>query len=85
MLRTTYTRNQFNLCYSNRFLTPSAIPDNSGSQTVMRNSSLGRIEGSFCRCSNCKTNRCALKSPIALVALSIMLESSVSIDSSSRL
>ena len=61
-LSTTYTRNQFDLCSSHRFLNPSGIPDNSVSQTtVMRNSSLGIIEGSFCRCSNCKTNRCACK------------------------
>ena len=85
-LSTTYTRNQFYLCSSNRFLNPSGIPDNSVSQTtVMRNSSLGIIEGSFSRCSNCKTNRCACKSPITLVALSVILERSVSISSSSRL
>ena len=61
-LSITYTRNQFDLCSSNRFLNPSGIPDNSVSQTtVMRNSSLGIIEGCFCRCSNCKTNRCECK------------------------
>ena len=43
-LSTTYTRNQFDLCSSSRFLNPSGIPDNSVSQTtVMRNSSLGII------------------------------------------
>ena len=58
-LGSSYTRNQFDLCTSNRFLSPSDIPEVTVSQTtVMRNSSLGLEEGSFCRCSNCKTNRC---------------------------
>ena len=61
-LNITYTRNQFDLCSSNKFLQPSNIPDTSASQTTfVRNSSLGIIEGSFCRCSYCKTNRCACK------------------------
>ena len=35
---TTYTRNQFDLCSSNKFLQPSVIPDTSVSQTTaMRN------------------------------------------------
>ena len=61
-LDSSYTRNQFGLCTSNRFLQPSEIPETTLSQTtVMRNSSLGIVEGSFCRCLNCKTNRCACR------------------------
>ena len=47
-LGSSYTRNQFYLCTSNRFLHPSHIPKVTVSQTnVMRNSSLSLEEGSF--------------------------------------
>ena len=47
-LSTTYIRNQFDLYSSNKCLQPSDIPNTSVSQTtVMRNSSLCIIEGSF--------------------------------------
>ena len=48
-LGSSYTRNQFDLCTSKRFLHPSDIPEVTVSQTT---------EGSFCRCTDCKTNRC---------------------------
>ena len=58
-LNTSYTRNQFDLCSSNRFLHASDIPGSTVTPTcAMRSASLGIQEGSFCKCTNCKTNRC---------------------------
>ena len=58
-LTTPYTRNQFEVCSSNTFLTPTIVPPATISQTsAMRNPSLGIEQGSFCRCKHCKTHRC---------------------------
>ena len=75
-LGSSYTRNQFDLCISNKYLSPSDIAEVTVSQiTVMKNSSLGLEEGSFCRRSSCKKNRCL----IALVTPSVIWEKSPSI------
>ena len=61
-LNHSYTRNQFDLCSSNRFLQTSDIPVTTVTQTcAMRSASLGIQERSFCRCTNCKTNRCTCR------------------------
>ena len=61
LLNNEYSRNQFQLC-SHQFIQPSTVPPNSLSQTTpMRNASLGIVEGAFCRCLHCKTNRCPCK------------------------
>ena len=59
---TNYTRNQFDVCSSNIFLQPSSVPAVTIPQTsAMRNASLGIDTNSCCRCSHCKTNRCACR------------------------
>ena len=61
MLNNEYSRKQFQLC-SQQFIQPLTVPSISLSQTTaMRNVSLGIVEGAFCRCLHCKTNRCPCK------------------------